>query len=409
MLGISRLIKITAADFIVRTAYQMGKTPLLPILGASLGASATFLGLIVSVSTITGMFLKPFIGLWSDRSGRWIWLFMGTLIFTVMPFFYPMTTTPQELLILRLIHGSATAIYGPVTLALVIEHGHKKGMIGNKSAERLGWFGIGRIGGYLLGPIIAAVLLTEYTPQTIFTFIGFLSSFAFLPIALLKDENDSPKFKNISKRIPINEVFLTGIKTPELWLVGSLEFVVYVGFFATKTFLPIYALETGISIVWVGLFFSVQELTHLITRPLGGRLGDRFGYIVVAASGMLFASCCFVFLPFIQNSTTITLLAIFFGISQAMIFPSTFALFAENFNTKYIGTGVGIIGTLKNSGKIIGPILGGLLINWHDYKWMFWCISILLALWGFGLLINEFYGKAILKQSEFGKNFSIHA
>ena len=43
MLGVPGLFKITAADFLVRTAYQMGKTPLLPIFAASLGANATFL------------------------------------------------------------------------------------------------------------------------------------------------------------------------------------------------------------------------------------------------------------------------------------------------------------------------------------------------------------------------------
>ena len=129
MLGFKRLIKITAADFIVRTAYQMGKTPLLPIFAASLGANATFLGLIVSVSTITGMLLKPIFGLLSDRWGRWIWLFAGTMIFSGIPFLYQWTSTPEELLILRLIHGLSTAIYGPVTVAFVIESCREPGVI----------------------------------------------------------------------------------------------------------------------------------------------------------------------------------------------------------------------------------------------------------------------------------------
>ena len=34
------LWRITGADFIARTTYQMGKTPLLPIYAAALGASA---------------------------------------------------------------------------------------------------------------------------------------------------------------------------------------------------------------------------------------------------------------------------------------------------------------------------------------------------------------------------------
>ena len=131
------LFKITAADFMVRTAYQMGKTPLLPIFAAGLGANATFLGLIVSVSTLTGMLLKPIFGLLSDRWGRWIWLLVGTLLFIGIPFLYQLIHTPEELLFLRLVHGLATAIYGPVTVAWVMEQGQKSGSSADNCAELL--------------------------------------------------------------------------------------------------------------------------------------------------------------------------------------------------------------------------------------------------------------------------------
>ena len=176
------LFKITSADFMVRTAYQMGKTPLLPIFAASLGANATFLGLIVSVSTLTGMLLKPIFGLLSDRWGRWIWLLVGTLLFIGIPFLYQLIHTPEELLFLRLVHGLATAIYGPVTVAWVMEHGQNSGSSDDNCAERLGWFSMARNGGYLLGPTIAAALLTVIEPATVFTVIGLMSSCALLPV-----------------------------------------------------------------------------------------------------------------------------------------------------------------------------------------------------------------------------------
>jgi len=406
MFGFSRLYKITAADLIVRTAYQMGKTPLLPIFAASLGANATFLGLIVSVSTITGMLLKPIFGLLSDRWGRWIWLFVGTIIFSGIPFLYHWTSTPEELLILRLIHGLSTAIYGPVTVAFVIESCRGSGVIDNNCAERLGWFGIARSGGYLLGPTITAFLLTEYAPQTIFTFIGIFSSCAFFPILLLKDYNPYSLKKTF--KIHTKEAFFSGIKTPELWLAGSLECIVYLGFFASKTFLPLYAIETGITIIWVGIFFSTQELIHLITRPLGGRLSDRFGYLLIIASGMLVAASSFGLLPMIDNPYTMLMLAITLGLSQSMIFPSTLALFSQKVDKQYVGTGIGMIGTFKNLGKVIGPLLGGLIIHLHNYNWMFWSISILLSVWSLGLLLNSLNLKTDIRLDGSGKTISIN-
>ena len=96
---------VTAADFTVRSAYQMGKTPLLPIFAASLGAGDVLLAFIVSVSTLTGMVLKPFIGVLSDRWGRRIWLIVGTVFFALMPFAYRFVPTPEPLFAVRLIHG----------------------------------------------------------------------------------------------------------------------------------------------------------------------------------------------------------------------------------------------------------------------------------------------------------------
>ena len=121
MIGPNPFAKITAADAIVRSAYQMGKTPLLPLYAASLGAGDAYLGFIVSISTLTGMLTKPFFGVLSDRWGRRSWLIVGTAFFAFMPFAYHLVETPDHVLIVRLIHGISTAIYGPVTLAYVAE------------------------------------------------------------------------------------------------------------------------------------------------------------------------------------------------------------------------------------------------------------------------------------------------
>ena len=131
-------VALFAADFVARAAYQTGKTPLLPIFADRLGASAIFLGLIVSVSTMTGLVLKPAFGFLSDRTGRWLWLAVGTAFFIGPPFLYAWVETPQELFLLRLVHGLAAAIYGPVTLAYVAE------ITSHRTSEGMGWFGLAR-------------------------------------------------------------------------------------------------------------------------------------------------------------------------------------------------------------------------------------------------------------------------
>ena len=392
-----QLLNLTAADFIVRTAYQMGKTPLLPLFAAGLGANATFLGFIVSASTLTGMLLKPLFGFLSDRWGRWVWFFIGTLLFSIVPFFYLWIETPHQLLMLRLLHGTATAIYGPVTVAWVIEQGQEQGSTDSNCAERLGWFGMARSAGYMLGPALAAALLTVFEPEVVFTAIGFFSSSAFLPVLLLKNRI-IPVRPSKSWRLQFKDAMRTGFQTAELWLAGLLEFVVYIGLYSAKTFLPLYALQQNIPVLWVGLFFTTQELMHLAARPFGGRLSDRTGYLPVTAAGMMLAALSLGLLPFASSSQLLLLLALGIGLAQALIFPSILALYAQNIDSLHTGAGVGLIGSFKNSGKIVGPIIGGLIIHWHDFSWMLWSMASLLAVWSLVLLLNSFSRKSYVFQ-----------
>ena len=368
-------ISITGADFIVRSAYQMGKTPLLPIFAMTLGATDAFLGFIISVSTLTGMVLKPAIGILSDRWGRRWWLIIGTVFFTGMPFLYRFVHTPAELFGIRIIHGLATAIYGPVTLAFVAEG------VKDRLAEKLGWFGMARSAGYIVGPAAAGWLLAaKVSLVNVFTIIGLFSCLAFVPILLLSEP--APRVKAI--RPPISQQIVhalrSGTHTPAVWLSGGLEATVFIALYAVKAFLPIYALSTEVSVAWVGAFFSVQEGVHTTLKPLGGRIGDRLGYFGAICVGMALMGIALPLIPLTHGILSLMALAILIGAAQAFVFPSTVALVSTQISPLHIGAGMGLIGTLKNAGKVVGPILGGFLIQWLDFSPMFWSMGFLLLL-----------------------------
>ncbi len=360
------LIKITAADLLVRSAYQMGKMPLLPLFAATLGASGPFLGLIVAVSTCTGMLLKPLVGMLSDRWGRRWWLLTGTLLFTFMPFLYRFVQHPEHLLILRVLHGMATAIYGPVTLAYVAEQTH------SRRAEALGWFGIARHVGYIAGPAIAGWLLAQaIDPVRIFTLIGWISALAFLPILWLQEAAPPRAASSLPLYHHMRRAFQAGSCTPSVGLAGGLEAVVLIALYAAKIFLPLYAVSLAINIAWVGMFLALQETVHILGKPFGGRLGDRFGYCSIICLGMVILGCTLPLLAWIQSAWHLMALAMIIGAAQSLISPSTTAWVSTQINDRYLGAGLGFVGTLKNAGKIVGPVLGGLLSHWLNFATMF--------------------------------------
>jgi MFS family permease len=367
---------VTTADLIARSAYQMGKTPLLPIFAASLGAGDVFLGLIVSVSTLTGMILKPLVGVFSDRWGRRIWLIVGTAFFAGMPFLYRFVHTPEQLFAIRIVHGLATAIYGPVTLAYVAEQTQPM-----KRAGRFGTFSLARSTGYIVGPAAAGWLLARMDPAQVFTVIGLLSCLIFLPVLLLPEPQMVSKQHHTPLRRQIQEALKAGSKTPAVWISGGLDATVYVATYALKAFLPIYGLSLGMSIVEIGVFFSTQEAVSMILKPIGGRLGDRWGHMRMISLGMLLFGMTVPLLTWAPNVLTMMILAGTFGAAQALVFPSTTALISTKIDPQHLGAGMGLSGALDNAGKAMGPILGGILINRFDF-------ALTLQLMGLMLLFS---------------------
>ena len=377
-------ISITIADFIVRSAYQMGKTPLLPIFAATLGAPSAFLGFIVSVSTLTGMVLKPVIGILSDRWGRRCWLIVGTALFVGMPFLYRFIHSPEHLFGIRVVHGLATAIYGPGTLAFVVEQTK------SKRAEQLGWFGIARHAGYIVGPAVAGWLLLKMEPVSVFTIIGGISILAFIPILYLKEPVSSAATRHLRTGRPTLQQQTThalkfSVSTPAIWLSGGLESTVFVALYAAKAFLPVYAFELSMSTALVGMFFSFQEAVHVTLKPFGGRLGDTVGYFKSIFIGILLMGITLCLLTVAHGTLSFMALEALIGVSQALVFPSTVALVSTQISEQHIGAGMGVIGMQKNSGKVIGPILGGLLVHWLGFIQMFQFMGILVLV-GAGLV-----------------------
>ena len=361
----SNLARLFLADFIVRGFYQIGKTPLLPLFAASIGAGELIIGFIVSVSTMTGMLLKPVFGILSDRWGRKVWLLVATILFSGTPFLYQFVTTEQELMVLRLFHGISTAIFGPVSLAYVA------GINARGLGARIAYFGMSRLLASLTAPLIAGILLTFLNFQTVFLLIGFCSLFGMIPIFLLTEDLAEKPRKKVSIVNHFFNSFKYSIKIPTIWLAGFLELMVYLTIYAVKAFLPLFIIsQEGGTVLQAGLFFFMQELAHVLFRPVGGKLSDKYGQPLIIIFGMVLLSLGLYLLTNLTDNLFL-LPAILFGIGQGLIFPSSVALLSKSARGNYLGAAMGFYGALRNFGKVIGPIIAGMLLSLFSYATVF--------------------------------------
>ena len=84
---------------------------------------------------------------------------MGLACFAFVPFAYLLVSSYEALVVVRFFHGFATAIYGPVAMAVVVQ------VAGNRRGEMLAWFSSVTILGNLLGAPLGGFLLTRFSTR----------------------------------------------------------------------------------------------------------------------------------------------------------------------------------------------------------------------------------------------------
>ena len=144
--------------------------------------------------------------------------------------------------------------------------------------------------------------------------------------------------------------------------------------------MPLQVLAMGMSVLLAGLFFSIQQATSMVLMPVGGRVSDRIGHLQAAGLGMAVLGAALILLTLATTAPTLVVPAVLMGLAQALVFPSTIALVSTGVSEQHMGLGMGLVGTLKNAGKVAGPALPGLLIFWLDFTATFRLMGVVLLI-----------------------------
>src|SRR3990172_1116254 len=131
----------------------MSKNPVLPLFIRSLDVPLETLGLVAAASTIVGIVVSIPDGVLSDIIGRRKVLLLAAIIFATAPFFYLLVTDTWMLVAVRVYHGLATAILGPVAMAAAADT-FQKGR-----AERMAWYSSATMIGRFLAPLLGGALI----------------------------------------------------------------------------------------------------------------------------------------------------------------------------------------------------------------------------------------------------------
>jgi len=362
-------------------SYNMVRMPALSLFAESLGASPERIGLIVSVSTLTGVLLKLPSGALSDIYGRRVLLRIGVVAFGLPPFLYPFITDLNALTALRFLHGLATAIFAPSALATVAE------LYRERRGAALGTYTACTQSGSLLGPFLGGYLIHAAGFSTAFVTAGVFGCIGMVLFYGLHLDVSVPQRKEQGMAVVLSEMwkgFAAVAKNKKVLITSVTDAAKMIANGALMGFLPLYGVSAGLNPSEVGLLFTVQAVTSFFSKPIMGRISDRVGRHPLIMLGLLICAGTFACIPHVSMFPVLLLLSAGFGFGEAVVSSSSSALVADSSEYKRLGAGMGMQGTIMDIGHASGPLLAGVLIGNLSYSVAFSIIAG-IQLWAAGM------------------------
>ncbi len=345
-------------------SYNLVRVPLLPLFANSLGARPEMIGFIVSASTLTGVFLKWPAGALSDiYDRRWL-LLAGLLAFALPPFGYLFISDVGWLIVLRFLHGMATAVFAPIALAVVADlYRETRGVVAGFSTAFV-------IAGAMGSTALLIFIILRLPPQIphIASGIG--------PVAVMRDMARGAR---------------TVVGNFRVLATSATDGARQIANGALMAFLPIYVVGIGYDATHAGILFGLQSVTSFVSRPTMGWASDRIGRRPLILAGLMLCAAALAAVPFTTFFPGLVSLSAAFGFGEAIVNACSAALVADLSELKTLGSAMGMQGAITDIGHASGPILTGLLVGAFGFQAAFPMIAglVLLAAFGFYLSVRD--------------------
>jgi DHA1 family multidrug resistance protein-like MFS transporter len=353
----------------------MCRSPLLPLLARELGATAPMVGLVVAASTMAGVCFKLPAGTWSDVIGRVPLLLTAAAIFALMPFSYLLAGSLSMLIALRFVHGSATAIMGPVMSATISDLA--------PPARRATWLSLYSTiqgAGQAAGPVAAGVFIARGRYDLAFALAGAVALASPVLVMTMRTTGlVAGELKTAGRRHVMQGI--REVLAERRILVASIAHAFYFVIHGTlNAFLPLFALDrVGLDAVQIGWLFGMQAITTLAIRPLIGAASDRLGRRGAIALGLAGCAASVWGISLASSRTDLTVAVLLYAVSVAVTTAATSAYITDVAPKSRFGAAHGVFGTIYDVGDAAGPLVGGLLVQAWGYALTFQLMATLAA------------------------------
>ena len=369
----------------------MAKSPVLPLFAGSLGIPDKTLGFVAAASTVVGILVSFPAATLSDFVGRRRLLLIAAFVFATAPFGYLFVHNVWSLVMVRVYHGLATAILGPIAMAAVAD------TYSTGRGERMAWYSSATMVGRFLAPLLGGALIMGSNYHWVYLVDGILGVLALAAALFITFPQKAmvPVVKREKRNL--GREIITIVTHRGILSTSLVEAVQYFAYGAIETYLPRYLTENSkFSTLEIGCLFTGQIVVVALTKPIMGRLSDRHGRVPIIIGGLILGGLVTAALSFSLNWFVLIALIGLFGLGLSTVTASTSALVADLSRSSNRGSALGLLSTIMDVGQSLGPILTGVMLGIFagkmEYKIAFGAVGGLMII---GSLIYGFFMRGV--------------
>jgi MFS family permease len=325
----------------------------LPTYAEQVGVGVAVIGLLIAVYDLAEIIAKPLFGALADRRGMKQTMLAGIALFVVASLVYPVID-PRLLIVVRFGQGIGAAALSAVSLALIgIYYQDQRG-------RSYGIYNAIKGAGYVLSPIIGTALVWRSEFASIFLVSAAVGGLAFALTLLLPE----PQTGGESAFDDDDDFALSGLAnalrqtTLWPWYAVTVINMFFVGILFGFLPVRVHALDYGPAPT--GVLLTLAAASYLLIQPLAGVAADRYGADATVRLGLGLAGLSVIAIPF-AGGGVLGVVAVLAGIGVGTVWTNTDALVSTLAQRGQMGATMGVAGSFKEFGDMLGPLLIGLL------------------------------------------------
>ncbi len=345
--------------------------PIIPIYVEQMGVTGIWIGILFAVYSGSRVLTAPFIGRLSDRKGRKPLLMAGLILSVVASLGYIWAGNIWQLVLVRLVHGAAGGMIYPIAMSYIGDLSPE-----GKEGTWMGYFSATVFIALGVGPLLGGVLTEHFGMTVTFATMSCLGFLAFLLAGVLLPESRPQQLAD-KARISFQAMLSSGMIQGLLGYRLTLEagWGAYIGFISILA-----GFQLGLGPSQIGILLTANILLSSFMMIPFGRIADKVnkkGMIIVSG---LATAASLAAMPLAGGFWSLLALNIFTGIVGAAEFPPSSALTIAEGRRFGMGSTVAVMTMATSMGMVVGPLLGGAILDIADVNAVFYFAGAIMTL-----------------------------